>query len=517
MKLWLLGLAVAASLPAQTLEGLVVDHISGQPVAGVYLRVPPFPGVDPPLRITDAGGRFRFENVPPNLRTFLDFSRSGYVRGSRTFATKSDLAANFVRLEMTPQAVIAGKIEDEDGFPVRDAYVELMRYQMLNGQRELLPAASWVQPNDRGEFRAFGMSAGRYYLRARPLFRLAQWDGRYSVEYYPSTTDAREATPIEVQAGQEINDIRMRLTKREGHIVTGNVVLPSGIKPPQEITVSLVSSEPTDAGFLTWGEQVHSAHDDGRFTLHHVASHRYTLRASAGNYQRGEPGSLLGEVHLAVGDGDVGGVVVNCHVVQPVDIEGKVIFAGGASPQPMLIGIQGFSGPQPPSIRTSDDGTFVMKGAMPDSYRVQVMAAGATPRGKSVAVVSMRYAGEDVLNKQMEFDGTVAGPLEITVAAVNAEFYPRLAGESRLPAEPIRIVLQGSGGSSQFTWPGTRRDPTIPVYVLPGDYRVLAFDDSIDWQSANDPDFLAAHEKDMTPVHLVAGKNSPVMLTVISR
>ena len=114
MKPWLLGLAIAASLPAQTLQGLVVDRISGQPVAGVYVRIPPIPGVERPLSVTDKGGRFRFENVPPNLRTFLDFIRSGYVGGSRTLATKSDPAANFVRLEMTPQAVISGKIEDED-------------------------------------------------------------------------------------------------------------------------------------------------------------------------------------------------------------------------------------------------------------------------------------------------------------------------------------------------------------------------------------------------------------------
>ncbi len=300
MRSWLLGLAIAASLPAQTLEGLVVDRISGQPVAGVYVRIPPIPGVERPLSVTDEGGRFRFENVPANLRTFLDFSRSGYVRGSRTFATKPDQAANFVRLEMTPQAVIAGKIEDEDGFPVRDAYVELMRYQMLDGQRQLLSAVSSAQPNDTGEFRAFGLSAGRYYLRVRPQFHLKQWDGRYTVQYYPSTTNASEATPIDLQAGQEINNIRMRLTKREGHSITGRLILPPGTNPSQGISISLTSLEPTDGGSTYWSDWWNSIRPDGSFTLRHVASHSYTLRASAGNYRRGEPGSLLGQVRLTV-------------------------------------------------------------------------------------------------------------------------------------------------------------------------------------------------------------------------
>ncbi len=46
---------------------------------------------------------------------------------------------------------------------------------------------------------------------------------------------------------------------------------------------------------------------------------------------------------------------------------------------------------------------------MPDTYQVQAMEAQNSTRGKALEVLSMRYASEDVLNKRMEFDGTVAG------------------------------------------------------------------------------------------------------------
>ena len=70
-----------------------------------------------------------------------------------------------LELKLQPQAVIAGRVLDEHGEPVARVTVMAMSYSYTQGGRQLSPRSS-ASTNDLGEYRAFGLPPGRYYIAA---------------------------------------------------------------------------------------------------------------------------------------------------------------------------------------------------------------------------------------------------------------------------------------------------------------------------------------------------------------
>lgn len=514
MRHVLLGLVLAAGLQAQSLQGVVVDKLTGQPLAGAHVQLLAFPPAGAP--VTDAAGRFHFDDLPTGASMGpMDTIRNGYLRASRWVTLKSGETVHSLRIEMTPQAVVAGRIEDEDGFPVQEAPVDLLRYQLVDGERKL-QVRGYGQTNDLGEFRISGLNAGQYYLRVRPA-AVPQTGVDFAPHYYPATTNLAEATLLEARPGHEVNGINMRVTRSGGYRVSGRLKVPpaarttSGVGPNSWITLMLQS----DDGMQSFVNLAASNSESGEvpFLLRHVGAGSYTLTVSAGAYApQARAGGLRGQVRVKVEDGDVEGVNVNCHVVEPVDIPGKVVFTGGAAWRPMSIVLGGTNG-GPMYIPTNDDGTFVLKGMLPDSYLVQ--AAPALRQAiQDVQTVAVRFAGEEVTGR-LNFDGGTKGPLEITVAAMSAEFSARVVDAAGQPLEGAIVTLLGP--TSQ---PGAaigRQGGVIRLTAVPGEYLAAALAGAGDGWAVSDPEFLAAHEKEIRKVKLVPGPNPTVTLTAIDQ
>jgi hypothetical protein len=140
-----------------------------------------------------------------------------------------------VQISLPRAAVLSGRVLDDHGQPVLDASVQVLQYGPPGARQKRLVPITGTQTDDSGRYRLFGLPPGRYYLDARyqPGIDLSSrsrtgigceapseyaiFSGRYDVDlspliYYPGVTDAADAKPIDVRAGQLISrlDISVR-------------------------------------------------------------------------------------------------------------------------------------------------------------------------------------------------------------------------------------------------------------------------------------------------------------------
>jgi hypothetical protein len=104
-----------------------------------------------------------------------------------------------------------------------------------NGQpaRQPLSLPANFRTDDRGIYRIYGITAGRYLVSVgRGAARVGGGlPGRFNngartwqLTYHPEAVDAPQATPVEVAAGSEVTGIDIRMVSRATYAVTGRVV-----------------------------------------------------------------------------------------------------------------------------------------------------------------------------------------------------------------------------------------------------------------------------------------------------
>src|SRR5205823_4527630 len=201
---------------------------------------------------TDDQGRFSFTGLPAG-RYQLSAERQGFLRqnyGARKFSGNgtpimlgADQQMTGLVLKLSTQSVVVGKVLDEDGEPVANAQVRLLKYQYRNGKKQ------WTNANngntsDIGEYRIPNLAPGRYIVSASPrqnqggmamnamqVLSEAPPDKpemAYTATYYPNSLDQAAAGAVDVGPGAEIRGIDIRLLKTRVFRVRGKVVVPDG-------------------------------------------------------------------------------------------------------------------------------------------------------------------------------------------------------------------------------------------------------------------------------------------------
>src|SRR5271157_2016282 len=309
MKLAALLLSFSACFGAEqaSLEGVTVNGATGAPLSGVHVRLLPAeyqkdPGGTVSVAygvVSDGAGRFSMIGVPPGSY-ILAPERSGFMYilekaevGNRTVVLKPGDHITGSRLAMTPRAAIRGRVTDEYGDPVEDAWVcawpvstDAERILLSGSLANSMPPLLANSTNDRGEFRIVAMP-GKYRVQAtefdeanRNALSEAASDGGCTdraATYYPSATTAEQARVVEVAAGADVRGIDIRLVPPQppqsyravalGGIVTGTPADSAGL------TVRL---ESVGSGF--WGQT--SVGGDGRFLFSGLRPGHYQVAAS---------------------------------------------------------------------------------------------------------------------------------------------------------------------------------------------------------------------------------------------
>jgi hypothetical protein len=197
---------------------------------------------------------------------------------------KSDLI-----LRMQPAAIIAGKIVDLDGDPMRDVSVMATRAGSIAGARNS-HNFGYATTNDLGEFRVSDLRAGRYKVTASPpqgmrapLSKDEKGKDQpvYLATHYPGVLSEDQAVAVEVHPGVETR-INFGLLTGQAYHVSGSVVGIPGKSKMAQIILQSTRTGGSDISPQELGE-------GGKFEFANVLPGTYIARLITATFDGGQP------------------------------------------------------------------------------------------------------------------------------------------------------------------------------------------------------------------------------------
>ena len=219
-----------ASAPQKcAIEGTVVSSTTGAPLRKVTITLEG--GKNDLTATSTAEGKFKFENLDPVDYT-IKAERVGYLEGPDAVLTfqPAEVKKDFV-LKLTPQAVISGRVLDEDGDPVVGVRVAYIRW-IAAGEKKFKLEEDLLEVNGEGGFTITGLSPGSYYLQAVPdrisINGRAHASEDFALTFYPNSLDLAGAGTLTIAAGGEVRNLEIRMRKAPKFHVRGKVSSPAG-------------------------------------------------------------------------------------------------------------------------------------------------------------------------------------------------------------------------------------------------------------------------------------------------
>lgn len=503
---------------ACTLEGRTVNSVTGEPVKWVNVSLQGGAlvatmggrgGMSGNYTTTSDGeGKFAMKNLPPG-RYSIRVERSGFSATSAPMTTLTPgQRMSGLELKLQPQAVIAGRVLDEHGEPIARANVMVMGYMYMPGGRQLSPRSS-ATTNDLGEYRAFGLPPGRYYIAATYRSNLSMSttsedrsaapppEEAYATTFYPGTADLRSAAPVEAAAGIAVENINLQLSKSFAVRVRGNVTNLPGTAN-STVMVNMVRTEDVVSSV---GNSMAAMANQGQFEFRGVTAGRYTLTAQSNEGQKRFQGRQTVDVGsanlenvtitLGTGFGQSGKVRVDGQTQVGVQMLSVML-------QPAESGIAGLSGS---SARVDTEGNFVLAGVYPGRYLLRVSAPS------NLYVKSQRLGGEDVLETPLDLTGGSGGSLSIVLGITTGEVSGAVTSEDGTPALNATVVLVPESAKRRELQQFYRMTATSTAGgyrfagVPPGRYKLYAWE-RIPSGAWMDPDILKPVESQGKPVDI---------------
>ena len=220
--------STADSTPSTyTIAGTIVSKTDGRPLARARVSIANVKDLQHSLLlITGDDGVFSFTNLPAG-KYDLEGAKRGFINGgyeqhemfSTAIVTGAGIDTEHLRLRLTPEAYIVGKVLDENGEPVRRANVALYMVNHYEGFNRI-SQAGWGQTDDLGSYEIGPRIPGTYFVsvNAQPWYAIhppkigntkgqnapqvdSSLDVAYPITYYGDTTDPDAATPIQLRGG----------------------------------------------------------------------------------------------------------------------------------------------------------------------------------------------------------------------------------------------------------------------------------------------------------------------------
>jgi len=225
--------------------------------------------------ITDVEGNYRITNIPAG-NYFVYPLAPGLVEKAQSKRMLTIAAAESISnfdFALLPGGVITGRITNVDGQPLIEERVDVMP---VDGSPQFTPPVA-IQTDDRGIYRAFGLRPGKYRVSAgQPTKGLPGFTPKqmYSQTFYPSVTEIKKATVIEVTEGSETRDVDIVAAPAVStFIVSGRIVDGAG-KPVPGIPLGVQQSDEGSSSAAVGGIATNT---NGEFKLQDVIPGKYLL------------------------------------------------------------------------------------------------------------------------------------------------------------------------------------------------------------------------------------------------
>lgn len=490
--------------------------------------------------VSGTDGAFRIENILPGRyhlfveRTgLLDTDKSHQRSAGRVLALSAGQELKNVEVRLEAAAVLRGRVTDEDGDPLPNAEVTVLRQTFVSGHRHWEQAGA-ERTNDLGEYRVANLPAGMVYVSVNPppdFKSLIEAGGAgadphnaasaspstsYQTTYYPGTTDRSQATPLQLHPGDEF-PINFSLTPGPSLSIQGSVV---NLPPRSSATIMLQSR---DFRLVLNGAEMHK---DGSFVIRDVSPGNYEIVATVD----GSAVPMMARQPLQVGSTNVEGLRLSPQPGGSVHGHLRVEGKSGAPLRPdfertfLLLesteeddveGLLG-AGKFTNLAHVAPDGSFAWEDVPPGNFYVQIVRdAGANDDWFMKASLA---GGRDVNDAGINVNGgTVALDL---VASTNGGMVEGVITDHQGQPVPNAVVVAVPETRMRTRMDRYRKTQTDQngrfqlQGLRPGDYTVLAWE-SVDGEEYYNPDFLKAYAGQGTALRVSEGERKTLSLEAI--
>ena len=520
--------------------------------------------------LTDARGEFRIEGVRagrylafvdvPGVLSPVAFISLGEMRtvGGRGMPDLGEGRAFFDLIEVDGKedlsvtvrarrgATLSGRVTYSDGDPAVNVTVSLMRRDAAGRLQKFVTGVNMVsmsglRTDDRGVYRLAGLPPGEYVVgvsepvhhtsdarrqRDDDMTQMLEAMGGQQLltTFHPSSTSAKEAAVVKVAAGEERNDVDVRIPERELRAVSGVVVTRRERRPLARARVTIVRrDDPVGAPEMSLmtalgGSTLNgtTTDEDGRWRFTEIPDGPYTLSVKPA--EEYEPGYAATNANVSVSADNIGVSAGNMNGVMrrrpqrrrgPAPARRDVEVAGDLSDVTIELGdgahVSGTittEGGEPfenarvnllrveagaggvatlADIRHAevDDARFNVEGLSAGRYHLQPAARYEEPQ---LYLKSVTWNGKDLLREPLELaEGATVQGVRVVFARNPATLRVRAvrAGD-RKPALHAVAVLLPAGAPEWAPYPvqhltcWTADDGWCTVKAPPGDYRVVA-------------------------------------------
>jgi carboxypeptidase family protein len=216
------------------IAGTVVNAVGGHPLARALVTIGDTRNREVTQNfVVSEDGRFEFHvragkfSLQAARRGFITAAYDQHEQFSTALVTGAGLDTEHLVLRIAPAAVLAGKVTDESGEPVRQTQVALYRETHGLGMSRIRRFRQETT-NDQGGFEFAPLDAGTYFVSVsgKPWYAVhpvssqpggsptavdSSLDTAYPVTYYGDATDSDDAIPIPLRGGDHL-DIEIHLT-----------------------------------------------------------------------------------------------------------------------------------------------------------------------------------------------------------------------------------------------------------------------------------------------------------------
>jgi hypothetical protein len=549
--------------PQGSIEGTVTRLGSNQPVSNARITVSPrgagavaARGANPPAPtkpvFTDGNGKFALAGLDEGNYNVM-FEANGYV-GQRYGRLESagtpvtvtgGQATRDINVALTPAANIGGRVHDTSNQPLISVPVQLLEYTLDGYGRKVYRTVGTTRTNDRGEYRMYWVTPGRYYLRAgdystggSPRFfsfapnnvgaNASEVPSVAGYAFYPAATEIGTARTIDLQAGADLRAVDLAVnTWSRTFSIRGKLIDSRTGKAP---AAANVFAEPLQVGLgpvTSVTNAVSPAYDPatGTFDIRNLLPATYSvvamLQVPSRDPREPPAPAAIDTVTVTLGNSDVDGVTLA--PVPGATIVGRVSFEGEIPPaafenRPMVLltaigGNGGFDRDQ--AVGPLDaNGNFRVTNMGPGDYQFELVNfpdgigffKEARLDGSDALGVPLRVSGSR--DKQLDLVFRAGGGRVVgTVTDVRSQPVPGavvvlIPDRARFRADLYQLAAAGQNGGFRL------------LRIPPGDYRVFSWE-SIEENAWLDPEVLARFEGRGTRVHVTESSDETINVQII--